>query len=81
MLDETKTIKAKDVVNNSDSVYGLMQPYILISDDSITGRFDNLLQALAILKDAGWDALQMSYTGTSIMVLVENTNYKSKNRG
>ncbi|MEO1287218.1 MAG: hypothetical protein AAFV93_05580, partial [Chloroflexota bacterium] len=61
MLDETKTIKAKDVVNNSDSVYGLMQPYILISDDSITGRFDNLLEALAILKDAGWDVLQMSY--------------------
>lgn len=80
MLNETRTIKARDIINEPDAVYALTRPYILVGDDSLTGRFDSLLEALAILKDAGWDVVEAMYPGASMLVLLENTNYKTKNR-
>lgn len=78
MLNESKSINAKEINNDPDAVYGLSRPYVLIRDESITGSFSELMDALHVLKDAGWNAIQMSFTGTSMMVLVENTNYKRK---
>ncbi|MGB7337532.1 MAG: hypothetical protein WBC91_01465 [Phototrophicaceae bacterium] len=78
MLDDSKSINAKDITKNPDDIFAMSRPYILVRDESITGSFSELMDALHILKDAGWNAIQMSFTGTSMMVLVENTNYKRK---
>mgnify|MGYP000350541786 CR=1 FL=1 len=78
MLDETKAIKAKDVVNDPDSVYGLMRPYILLNDVSMTGSYSNMMDAITILADAGWEVVEMSYYST-MYVMMKNLNYKRKN--
>lgn len=81
-MDETKAIQASDIVKAPDEVLGLMQHYILVRDQSVfRSSFENMIQALNILADYGWEPVQMFYAdGSSVMfALIENTNYKRKN--
>jgi hypothetical protein len=78
MLDETKAIKAKDIVDDPESVYGLMRSHIIIHDTSVNATFSNLLDAINIMYDAGWIVVNMTYS-TNMFVLMNNPNYKRKN--
>ncbi len=80
MLDETKSIKAKDIVDDPDAVYGLMRSHVLINDSSMNATFSNLMDAVEILYDAGWEMINFSYDGGYGFVMMKNPNYKRKNR-
>ena len=79
MLDETKAIKAKDIVDDPDSVYGLMRSHILVGDSSANATFSNLMDAINILADAGWEVINTTYSPTYMFVMLRNPNYKLKN--
>lgn len=79
MLDETKAIKAKDIVDDPDSVYGLMRSHIMISDTSVNSTFSNLMDAIEIMVNAEWEVVNMTNNTTYMFVLMKNLNYKRKN--
>ncbi len=79
MLDETKAVKAKDIVDDPDAVYGLMRSHILVSDTSVNATFSNLMDAVEILYNAGWEVVSTTYDSTYMFMLMKNPNYKRKN--
>lgn len=79
MLDETKAIKAKDIVDDPDAVYGLMRSHILLTDTSMTMTFSNLVDAIEILVNANWDTVNMAYDSGTMIVMMKNLNFKRKN--
>lgn len=82
-MDESKAIAAADVVKNPDDVLGLVQRYILLRDQSIfKSSFDNMIQALNILANYGWEPIHMFYADSSsqMFALLENIHYKQKNQ-
>lgn len=79
MLDETKAVKAKDIVDDPDAVYGLMRSHILVSDTSVNATFSNLMDAVEILYNAGWEVVSTTYDSTYMFMLMKNSNYKRKN--
>jgi hypothetical protein len=81
MLDDSKAIPAKDIVNQVDAVYALNRAYIIVTDSSMTYSFANMVDALNILYDAGWEVDSMSVADYAMQVILRNTNYKRKNSG
>lgn len=80
MLDETKAIKAKDIVDNPDDVYGLNSSHIMLSDQSVGATFSNMMDAINIMYDMGWEVVSSNYSPNNFMfVIMKNTNYKRKN--
>jgi len=79
MLDEAKAIKAKDIVENPDDAYGLTRSHIIISDTSVGGSFSNMVDAINIMYDMGWEAINMTYDSSYMFTLMKNSNYKRKN--
>lgn len=79
MLDESKVIKAKDIVENPDDVYGLMRSHVMITDTSMNATFSNLMDAVNIMYDAGWEMTAMDYDGGYMFAMMKNINYKRKN--
>ncbi len=82
MLDESKAIQAKDIVADPDSVYGLTRSHILVGDSSANATFSNLMDAINILADAGWEVINTTYNPAymHMFVMLRNPNYKRKNR-
>jgi hypothetical protein len=81
MLDDTKAIAAKDIVNQADAVYALNRAYIIITDSSMTYTFSNMIDALNILYDAGWEVDGMTTVEFAMQVIMRNSKYKRKNSG
>ena len=81
MLDESKAIPAKEIVEKPDSVYSLMRSHTLISDSSMNATFSNMMDAVEIFVDAGWEVISMAYEGGYMFVMMKNLNYKRKNSG
>lgn len=79
MLDETKALKAKDIVDDPDSVYGLMRSHIMISDSSVNSTFSNLMDAIEIMVNAEWEVVNMTNNTSYMFVLMKNLNFKRKN--
>jgi len=79
MLDESKAIKAKDITDNPDEVYGLMRSHVLLTDSSMNATFSNLMDAVDILADAGWELVNITYDGGYMFAMFKNPNYKRKN--
>lgn len=79
MLDENKSIKAKDIVEDPELVYGLMRSHVLVNDSSMNATFSNLMDSVEILYDAGWEVINFAYDGGYGFVMMKNPNYKRKN--
>lgn len=80
MLDETKAIKAKDIVDDPDDAYALSRSHIMLSDQSVGATFSNMIDAINIMHDMGWEVVSSTTNANSYMfVLMKNTNYKRKN--
>jgi excinuclease UvrABC ATPase subunit len=80
MLDESKAIKAKEIVDNPDDVFALNRSHIMISDQSVGATFSNMVDAINILYEFGWEVVTSTYSANNFMfVVMKNTNYKRKN--
>jgi len=79
MADETKPVTAKDIVNDPQLVMGFMSEYIMIKDTSMMSSFKNMIEAINIFGEFGWETVSMSIDSSSTMfALIRNTNYKRK---
>jgi len=81
MIDETRTIPVKEIIDNPEDVRGFQRAFIMIIESSSTYRFVNLLEALDILATYGWEVVSMDIESTYSIVLLKNPHFKSKNVG
>jgi hypothetical protein len=82
MLDVTKAIKAKNIVDNPDDAYALNRSHIILSDQSVGATFSNMVDAINIMYDFGWEVVSSTTNTNSFMfVIMKNDNYKRKNLG
>lgn len=81
MADETKPVTAKDIVNNPQLIMGFMSEYVMIKDTSMLSSFRNMIEAINIFGEFGWETVSMSIdTSNRMFALIRNTNYKRKNQ-
>ena len=74
-LDETKMIKAGDLVKASEEIRYFLQPVILITD--ISSGFSDFIAAANLLIEDGWRIEPMAQPGY-MMALCYNPRYKNK---
>ncbi len=80
MADESKPVTAKDIVNDPQIIMGFMSEYVMIKDTSMMSSFKNMIEAINIFGELGWETVSMSIDASSTMfALIRNTNYKRKN--
>lgn len=79
MIDDTKAIKAQQILDDPDAIYSLNRAYILLTDTSMTMSFSSLMEAVNVLHDAGWEINNMTSYGSYMFVMMKNLNYKKKN--
>ena len=79
MLDDSKAISAKDIVKDPEFVYGLNRAIVMVIDTSMNSTFSNMVDALNILYDAGWEVEAMTTENYVMQVILKNTHYKRKN--
>lgn len=80
MADETKPVTAKDIVNDPQLIMGFMSEYVMIKDSSMLSSFKNMIEAINIFGEFGWETVSMSIdTSNRMFALIRNTNYNRKN--
>ena len=78
-MDETKPIKASDVVNEPDMIYRLVNFYVLVKDNSMTGSFKNMIEAINLFAERGWEVVALTHDSSGNMhALCKNPHAKSK---
>lgn len=79
-MDE-KPISASDIVKNPDITYQFTNCYILVKDTSILATYKNLIEAVNILAEHGWETVGIANDGSGNMyAMCRNTHYKFKNQ-
>lgn len=81
MSDESKPIKAADIVKQPEAVTSLLQEYVMIRDMSMFGGYTNLIAAINIMANYGWETVSMAGDSTTgnMYALCRNTHFKRKN--
>lgn len=77
-MDE-RPVSAVDIVRNPDIVAGFINQYILLRDSSVNGTYRNLIEAINLIAERGWETLSIGgdYSG-NLFALCGNTHYKRK---
>jgi hypothetical protein len=78
--DDSKPINAGDIVKEPQMILGFVNQYILVRDMSPMSNYKNLIEAINILGDYGWESVGLAGdAGGYMYALVRNTHYKLKN--
>jgi hypothetical protein len=80
MLDETQVIKAREVVDNPDDIRGFTRAFVMVTDTSMNYTFTNLMDAINIFYEYGWEVHEIETETNQMFVLFKNPDYKRKNR-
>lgn len=80
-MDETKPMGATEFVEDPDLVYSLINEYVLIRDMSVRSTYVNLIEAINLFSERGWDTVSLTMDNGGFMyALLRNMAYKHKNR-
>jgi len=72
-------INAKDLVDDPDRIQSLQVPYLMIRDNSMMGTYKNLMSAVNLLFEYGWDVVSTTRDESGTMfVMLKNSNAKRK---
>jgi hypothetical protein len=79
-MDESKPIKASEIVNDPDMIYRLVNYYVMVKDTSIGGSFKNLIEAMNLFAERGWEVVALTHGDSSgnMHALCKNPHAKSK---
>ena len=79
-MDDTKPMQAKDIVEDPESVYRFVNHYVLIQDSSMRGTYTNLIEAINLMAERGWEAVSLAGNSSGYMyALCRRTDFKRKN--
>jgi hypothetical protein len=77
---DDKPIAATEVVKDPALVYQLGNAYIMLRDTSVMGTYKNMIEAINLLAERGWETVSISLDGAgSMYALCRDTNFKRKN--
>ena len=62
MLDPTKPLKAADIVDNPAALQSISQNYVIIFDPSWGGTFLNMITAINLLDEHGWETKGIAHS-------------------
>lgn len=77
-IDESKPIKASDIVREPDIVYNFINYYIMLVDTSITGSYKNLIEAINLLAERGWETVSLSRDSSGNMNALCRREYRKR---
>lgn len=78
-FNEDEPINARDYVADPDSCYAWSNYFVVLRDMSITGKFRNLILAINLLAERGWETVSIGGDSNQYMfALVRNTHAKRK---
>jgi hypothetical protein len=80
MTDESKPISASDIVDDPGLITTFVSEYVIIKDTSLMGTYKNLIEAINLFGEYGWETVSMTNDNASggVMALVRNTRFKRK---
>lgn len=79
MIDETRVIPAKEIIDNPEDVLGFQRAYIMIIESDGVYRFVKLLEAMDILATQGWELVKIDIETSYGLALWKNPHFKAKN--
>lgn len=80
ILDEKLPISATEYVKDPDMCFAWTNYYILLKDTSAMGTYKNMILAVNLLAERGWEAESISGDASgNLFALVKNTHLKRKN--
>lgn len=78
---DDKPISAGDIVKNPELVYQFTNYYILIRDTSMMATYRNLIEAINLMAERGWETVSIAGgDGGNMFALCRNTRFKFKNQ-
>jgi hypothetical protein len=78
-FNEDEPINAKDYVTDPDICYTWANHFVVLRDMSITGKFRNLILAINLLAERGWETVSIGGDSNQYMfALVRNSHAKRK---
>ena len=81
MIDETRVIPAKEIIEDPEAVRGFQRAYIMIIEADSVYRFKQLLEAMDIMALQGWELVQMDIETSYGLILWKNPYFKTKSVG
>ena len=81
MPDESKPISATEIVDDPGLISTFLNEYVIIKDTSLMGTYKNLIEAINLFGEFGWEAVSMTNDNATggVMALMRNTRFKRKN--
>lgn len=80
MTDDTRPMQARDVVNDPSMINDWRNHYVMIRDTSLMGSYRNLLEAINLCSERGWETVSMAVDNAGNMfALLRDTRIKRKN--
>jgi len=75
------SIEASKIVEDPSRLDRMGAAYVMVRDTSMMGTYKNLMHAVNILAERGWQVINMvnNESGT-IHVMMQNTYFKQKNQ-
>ncbi|QPC83534.1 hypothetical protein G4Y79_03885 [Phototrophicus methaneseepsis] len=81
MIDETRVIPVKEIVENPQDVRAFQRAFIMIIDSDSVYRFVKLLEAMDILALQGWELISLDIETSYALALWKNPHFKAKSIG
>ncbi|PJF38166.1 MAG: hypothetical protein CUN55_18385 [Phototrophicales bacterium] len=76
-MDSSTPIRAADIVDNPDTLQTLEERYIIIYDSSWGGTFRNMIKAINILDQYGWETKSIAHSQGVMYALIERFKDRS----
>jgi len=81
VIDETRVIPAKEIIEDPDAVRGFQRAFIMIIEADSVYRFTKLLEAMDIMALQGWELVQLDIETSYGLTLWKNPHFKAKSVG
>lgn len=78
-MDTSRPISAEEIIKDPGSVDFIYDHYIILRDMSMFARYTNLIKAINLLSERGWDIVSLSADASYMYALCRNPRVKRKN--
>jgi hypothetical protein len=74
-IDASKILEDPTLLDTAENLY------VIVRDMSVMGTYKNLIEAINIMAERGWETLSISIENNYMYGLVRSPHFKRKNRG
>jgi hypothetical protein len=74
-INASKILADPTLLDTADNLY------VMVTDTSVMGTYKNMIEAINILAERGWETVSISADSGSMYGLVRSPHFKRKNMG